>query len=67
MSKIQSLTDLIGNTPIVQVKNIDTGHCNLYLKLESMNPGSSIKDRVALKIIEDAEKNGELTLSLIHI
>ena len=55
MSKIQSLTDLIGNTPIVQVKNIDTGHCNLYLKLESMNPGSSIKDRVALK------------LSLIHI
>ena len=61
MSKIQSLTDLIGNTPIVQVKNIDTGHCNLYLKLESMNPGSSIKDRVALKIIEDAEKNGELT------
>jgi len=60
MTEIKSLIDLIGNTPLVQVKTFDTGHCNLFLKMESMNPGSSIKDRVALKIIEDAEKSGEL-------
>jgi cystathionine beta-synthase len=51
MTEIKSLIDLIGNTPLVQVKTFDTGHCNLFLKMESMNPGSSIKDRVALKII----------------
>ena len=58
--EISSLIDLIGNTPLVQVKSFDTGSCNLFLKMENMNPGSSIKDRVALKIIEDAEKSGEL-------
>ena len=60
MTEIKSLIDLIGNTPLVQVKTFDTGDCNLFLKMENMNPGSSIKDRVALKIIEDAEKSGEL-------
>ena len=60
MKEISSLIDLIGNTPLVQVKSFDTGSCNLFLKMENMNPGSSIKDRVALKIIEDAEKSGEL-------
>ena len=60
MKDIKSLIDLIGNTPIVQAKNIDTGKCNLFLKMENMNPGSSIKDRVALQIINDAEKNGDL-------
>jgi len=60
MTKIKSLIDLIGNTPIVQVKSFDTGKCNLFLKMENLNPGSSIKDRVALKIIEDAEKKGQL-------
>ena len=60
MKKIKSLIDLIGNTPIVQVKNLDTGKCNLFLKMESLNPGSSIKDRVALRIIEDAETQGKL-------
>ena len=60
MKKISSLIDLIGNTPIVQAKNLDTGKCNLFLKMENLNPGSSIKDRVALKIIEDAESQGKL-------
>ena len=60
MKEIKSLIDLIGNTPLVQVKTFDTGSCNLFLKMENRNPGSSIKDRVALKIIEDAEKSGEL-------
>ena len=53
--------DLIGNTPLLEVMNIDTGLCKLYLKLESQNPGGSIKDRPAKYMIEDAEKSGKLT------
>ena len=60
MTNVKTLIDLIGNTPIVQVKNMDTGPCNLFLKLEGNNPGSSIKDRVALQIIETAEREGKL-------
>ena len=60
MVDVKTLIDLIGNTPIVQVKNMDTGPCNLFLKMEGMNPGSSIKDRVALNIIETAEREGKL-------
>ena len=56
MNQIKNLIDLIGNTPIVQVKRLDVGKCNLFLKMENTNPGSSIKDRVALNIIENAEK-----------
>ena len=60
MADVKTLIDLIGNTPMVQVKNMDTGTCNLYLKMEGMNPGASIKDRVALNIIETAERDGLL-------
>ena len=52
--------DLIGNTPMVQVNHIDTGPCELYLKLESHNPGGSIKDRIALSMITEAERDGSL-------
>ena len=55
-----SVLELIGNTPIVRVRHLDTGPCELYLKLESANPGGSIKDRIALKMIEAAEQRGEL-------
>ena len=55
-----SILDLIGNTPLVRVNNIDTGLCDLYLKLESQNPGGSIKDRIALNMIEAAEKAGHI-------
>ena len=55
-----SLLDLIGLTPMVEVKNIDTGPCRLFLKLESQNPGGSIKDRIALSMIAAAEKEGFL-------
>ncbi|RMH42526.1 MAG: PLP-dependent cysteine synthase family protein [Gammaproteobacteria bacterium] len=51
---------LIGNTPLVRVNNLDTGPCTLWLKLESQNPGGSIKDRIALKMIEAAEESGQL-------
>ena len=55
-----SLLDLIGNTPMVEVTKIDTGPCRLFLKLESQNPGGSIKDRIALSMIEAAEREGFL-------
>ena len=46
-----SLLDLIGNTPMLRLKSLDTGPCDLYVKLELNNPGGSIKDRVGLSII----------------
>ena len=52
--------NLIGDTPMLLVKNIDTGPCNLYLKLESTNLGGSVKDRPAKHMIRDAEKKGLL-------
>lgn len=55
-----SLLDLIGLTPMVEVKNIDTGPCRLFLKLEAQNPGGSIKDRIALSMIAAAEAEGFL-------
>ena len=61
MSKISpSLLSLIGDTPLVEIKNIDTGLCQLYVKMESHNPGGSIKDRTATYIIDQAEKEGLL-------
>ncbi len=52
--------DLIGNTPVVKVARFDTGPCELYLKLESQNPGGSIKDRIGRSMIEAAEREGLL-------
>jgi cystathionine beta-synthase len=55
-----SALDLIGRTPMLEVRNLDTGPCRLFLKLESQNPGGSIKDRVARSMIEAAEADGSL-------
>ena len=55
-----AVLDLIGNTPLVQVTRLDTGPCTLFLKLESQNPGGSIKDRIGLSMIEAAERDGRL-------
>jgi cystathionine beta-synthase len=52
--------DMIGNTPLLAVRHIDTGPCELFLKLENQNPGGSIKDRVGLYLIEAAERDGKL-------
>ena len=55
-----SILDLIGDTPMLKLSSFDTGLCELYVKLELQNPGGSIKDRIALSIIEDAERSGQL-------
>jgi cystathionine beta-synthase len=56
-----SVLDLIGETPIVELTKFDTGKCRLFIKLESQNPGGSIKDRIALSMIADAERYGRLS------
>src|SRR5271163_2060122 len=56
----QDSLSLIGNTPLTKVERIDTGKCELYLKLESQNPGGSIKDRIGLSMIEVAEREGKI-------
>lgn len=55
-----SVLDLVGNTPIVEVSTFDTGRCRLFVKLENQNPGGSIKDRMAVSMVEAAERSGEL-------
>lgn len=55
-----SVLDLIGRTPIVKAQHLDTGPCTLYLKLESANPGGSIKDRIGLSMITAAEARGQI-------
>ena len=55
-----NVLDLIGNTPLVEVARMEAGPCSLYLKLEHHNPGGSIKDRIALSMIEDAERQGKI-------
>ncbi|MBY0431642.1 MAG: cysteine synthase family protein, partial [Rhodospirillales bacterium] len=60
MSHSASLMSLIGDTPLVRLRHLDTGPCQLFLKLESQNPGGSIKDRVALSMVVAAEREGRI-------
>jgi len=55
-----STLSLIGNTPMIRLNGFDTGLCELHLKLESQNPGGSIKDRMAVAMIEAAERCGRI-------
>ena len=56
----QNLTDLIGNTPLLEVSGLEGQVARIALKLERNNPGGSVKDRIALAMIEDAEQQGIL-------
>ncbi|MBM6616083.1 cysteine synthase A [Bacillus suaedaesalsae] len=61
MRVANSINELIGETPVVKLNRlIDEDMADVYLKLEYMNPGSSVKDRIALAMVETAEKNGTL-------
>ncbi|TWT18647.1 pyridoxal-phosphate dependent enzyme [Luteimonas marina] len=55
-----SVLELIAETPIVKAQRLDAGVCELYFKLESQNPGGSIKDRIGLSMIEAAEARGDI-------
>jgi cystathionine beta-synthase len=58
--KPQAILSMIGETPLVELTQFDTGPCRLFLKLENQNPTGSIKDRIALSMIEAAEDEGQL-------
>jgi cystathionine beta-synthase len=60
MSVHQSVLELIGRTPMVRAQRLDVGPCELFLKLESANPGGSVKDRIGLSMIDGAEKAGKI-------
>ncbi|MBS0591719.1 MAG: pyridoxal-phosphate dependent enzyme [Proteobacteria bacterium] len=60
MAVHRSVLELIGDTPIVQAQRLDAGPCELYFKLESANPGGSIKDRIGLSMIQAAEQAGKI-------
>ena len=61
MASFNSVLDLIGNTPIVKLsKIVEKNSANIYAKLEMFNPGGSVKDRIALNMVEQAEKKGLL-------
>jgi cystathionine beta-synthase len=55
-----AILGLIGNTPLVEITRFDTGDCRLFVKLENQNPTGSIKDRMALAMVEAAERDGHL-------
>jgi cystathionine beta-synthase len=56
----ENVLSLIGDTPLVRAGAMDSGACQLFLKLESQNPGGSIKDRIGLSMIEAAERDGSI-------
>ena len=60
MKIYRNVLDMVGATPMLEVTRIDTGPCRLFLKLELMNPGGSIKDRIGVSMIEEAERRGDI-------
>ena len=63
----QNITETIGRTPLVKINRINDGHATVLAKLEFFNPGGSVKDRIALAMIEDAEKKGDLRSTTVII
>ena len=55
-----NVLEMIGNTPLLRLKRLDTGPCELFVKMENLNPGGSIKDRIAVRMIDEAERSGKL-------
>jgi len=60
MRVYSNVLDMVGQTPMLEVRRIDTGPCQLFLKLELANPGGSVKDRIGISMIEEAERRGDI-------
>ncbi|MEX0708627.1 MAG: pyridoxal-phosphate dependent enzyme [Woeseia sp.] len=60
MKVYSNILEMVGKTPMLEVKNLDTGRCRLFLKLELANPAGSIKDRIGLSMIQEAERRGDI-------
>jgi len=67
MARVDKITDLIGNTPLVRLNKINDSGATVYVKLEFFNPLHSVKDRIALAMIEAAEKDGKLKKGTVII
>jgi cysteine synthase A len=55
-----SILDTVGDTPVIRINNLGPGHATIYVKAEFFNPAASVKDRLALNIIEEGERSGKL-------
>src|SRR5215203_5512643 len=60
MARFQNILETIGNTPVVKLNKLAPAGVNVYVKVEAFNPMGSVKDRLALAVIEDAERSGQL-------
>ena len=60
MDVYSNVLDMVGRTPMLELTRFDTGPCRLFLKLELINPGGSIKDRIGISMIEEAERRGDI-------
>src|SRR3954466_2027763 len=60
MAKFGSILETVGNTPVVKINRLAPPGVNLFVKVEAFNPLGSVKDRLALGVIEDAERSGQL-------
>ncbi len=60
MTIYHNVLEMVGSTPLLEATHLDTGKCRLFLKLELMNPGGSIKDRIGISMIDEAEKRGDI-------
>ena len=67
MPVVEKITDLIGNTPLMKINRMNDSEAHVYVKLESFNPFSSIKDRIGRALIEAAEKEGKITKDTVII
>lgn len=67
MKVYDNILELIGNTPIVKLNNLNKSHANIFAKIEFFNPFSSVKDRIGYAMIEDAEKKGLLNKDSVII
>ncbi len=67
MAMVNSITELIGKTPLVRINRLNEGGADVFVKLESMNPFSSVKDRLGLALREAAEKAGKITKDTVII
>lgn len=63
----ENITELIGNTPLVKIGKLNTTKANIVAKLEGMNPLSSVKDRIALAMITEAEKSGKINKDTVLV
>src|SRR5687767_424943 len=60
MTRFASIVETVGNTPVVKIGRLAPAHVSLFVKIEAFNPLGSVKDRLALGVIEDAERSGKL-------